>query len=141
MKKYLKKAWYYLQLLDGIWSVPLGFFLFFLVGYGLTMLFGNGVGAYDPSFVQPLFLAIVIVIGALNAAVWGLYFNFRGLYRFFYGEKKALKDERGKELPKTLVNYSKINWTKLRPWDQFRIAFCVIGIIFLAIILVYLKLV
>ena len=64
IKTLLKKALYYIQLVDGVWSVPLMFILFWLVGITLQLLFGFGTGIYDPSFIQPLFLAGAIVLGA-----------------------------------------------------------------------------
>lgn len=137
LKNIAKKALYYIQLVDGIWSVPLGFFLFFICGYALSLFFGYTVGFYDPSFIQPLFLAATIVIGATNVAIGGLYFTFRGLYRYLYGTKKKDK-ETGK---KVFVNYSKIDWVKLTTWQRFVISFSVFFLFVLATIIVYLKLV
>lgn len=73
MKKFLAKF-------DGLWALPLSFLLFVLVGY----LMPEQAGSYDLAFIQPLFLAVGIVIGATNAAVWGLYFTFRDLYKLIY---------------------------------------------------------
>lgn len=132
-----KKAFYYIQLIDGIWSVPLGFFLFFMCGYLLSLFFGYTVGFYDPSFIQPLFLAATVVIGATNVAVGGLYFTFRGLYRYLYGERRIDK-ETGK---KYIVNYSKKDWENLLVWQRYLLAFFVFFFFVLATIIVYLKLV
>lgn len=127
----IKKIRVALQLVDGIWSVPLAFSAFWLIGVLLTSL-DAATGVYDISFIQPLLLAVAIVIGASNAAIGGLYFSFRGLYRFIYGNK----DREG-----NFINYSKIKWTKLEPWQQFVIALLVYFSYFSAVILVYLKLV
>ena len=129
----LKKIWYYLQLADGIWSVPLAFLLFWFVGIILQALFGYGAGIYDPSFVQPLFLAGAIVIGATNFAVGGIFFTFRGMYRYIYGQKR--QDGNG------LINYSKKDWTKLTEWQRYLVTFSVFLYYVSATIVVYLKLV
>lgn len=128
----MKKLKYFLQHIDGIWSVPLAFFIFWFVGLAITSLFGYGTGTYDPGFIQPLFLASTVVIGATNVTVWGMYFTFRGLYRYLYGEKDAAG---------TLRNYSKENWIKLTPWQRFIVAYSVFFCFFFAILLVFLKLV
>ena len=79
------KVKYAIQLVDGLWSVPLGFMAFFFVGLLLSTAFGMAVGQYDLAFIQPLFLAGTVVIGSTNMAVLGLYFTFRGVYRYLYG--------------------------------------------------------
>lgn len=133
IKEVLKKAWYYIQLVDGVWSVPLAFMLFWFTGIVLQLFFGYGTGIYDPSFLQPLFLAGAVVIGATNFAVGGLFFTFRGLYRYIYGQNR--RDGNG------LINYSKKDWTALTEWRRFLIAFAVFLYYITAIIIVYLKLV
>lgn len=130
--KILKKAKFFLQHVDGIWSVPMVFLLFWFGGVALQFFGGFGVGTYDPGFIQPLFLAIAVVIGATNAAVGGLYFTFRGLYRYLYGQR----DDNGK-----LKNYAKENWLKLTPWQRFAISFGAFFYYVSAVILVYLHLV
>lgn len=126
-----KKILYYLQHVDGLWSVPVAIAGFWFAGMFLPRLFGYGTGSYDPAFIQPLFLAIAIVIGATNAAIGGLYFTFRGLYRYLYGEKKNGVER----------NYSKENWQELTPWQRYAIAFGVFFYYVSAVIVVYLKLV
>lgn len=133
VQAFFKKIWYYIQLVDGLWSVPLMFVLFWIAGILLQFIFGYGTGVYDVSFWQPLFLAGGIVIGATNFAVGGLYFTFRGLYRYIYGQKRA--DGNG------LINYSKKDWTKLTEPQRYAVAFIVFLYYVSAIIIVYLKLV
>lgn len=137
IKTVLKKIWFYLQLVDGIWSVPLGFFLFFMCGYVLSFIFGYTTGFYDPSFIQPLFLAATIVIGASNVAVGGLYFTFRGLYRYLYGQRRTDR-ETGE---KYIVNYSKNEWKTLKPWQRYFVTLSVFFFYVAATIVIYLKLV
>lgn len=127
----MKKLKFYLQHLDGVWSFPLAISIFWLFGLLLNSFGGYGVGTYDPGFIQPLFLAVGVVIGATNFAVWGLYFTFKGIYRYLYGQKKE----------GVRINYSKKDWTKITVWQRYVIAFGVFFFFFSAIILVYLKLV
>ena len=125
-----KKILFFLQHADGIWSVPLAFTVFWLVGVIFSAVFGMAVGTYDMAFIQPLFLSAGVVIGATNIAVLGLYFTFRGLYRYLYGQQDA--DGRW-------VNFSKIDWKKLTQWQRYLIAFGFFLVFFSAIIIVYLK--
>lgn len=127
----MKKLFYYLQLIDGVWSVPLGFFLFYFSGIVLSVIFGYTTGFYDPAFIQPLFLAATVVIGATNIAVGGLYFTFRGLYRYLYGYRKDGKT----------ISQSKEDWKNIKIWQRFIIAFGVFFCFLAATVVIYLKLV
>lgn len=122
---------YWLQLADGVWSVPLSFLAFWFLGVTLSAL-NMATGVYDISFIQPLLLAAAIVIGATNIAIGGLWFTFRGLYRFLYGQRQNSGE---------LVNFSKIKWKNLTSWQQFAISLLVFFSFFWAVIIVYLKLV
>jgi len=128
MRKRLK---IFLQLYDGVWSVPLAFLSFWFLGVSLASL-GMATGVYDISFIQPLLLAAAIVIGASNIAIGGLFFTFRGLYRFLYGQRNPDGE---------FVNFSKIKWKSLLPWHQFIVSLSVFFFFFWAVIIVYLKLV
>lgn len=131
-KRVFKQAKYMLQHFDGIWSVPVTFFAFYLVGLALSWFFGYGTGTYDPSFIQPLFLAATVVIGATNAGVLGLYFTIRGLHRYLYGQK----NEDG-----TVINFSKIDWKRIPASTRLLFAIGVLVYFITAILIVYLKLV
>lgn len=137
LKALVKKILFYLQLVDGVWSVPLGFFLFCFAGYFLSVFFGEGVGTYDPSFIQPIFLALVITIAAVNGAVWGLFFTLRGFWNFLYGSKVYDKETGTKKY----VNFSKIQWKKLTPYQQFKISLGTLAFLVLCILFIYQKLV
>lgn len=125
------KITYLLQKFDGIWSVPLAFVLFWLVGLLLSAVFGFATGTYDLAFIQPLFLAVAIVIGSTNAAVIGLRFTFRGLHRYLYGQKKEGE----------IVNYSKEDWLELTPIQRYCFAFGVFVLFVIAILFIYSQLV
>lgn len=126
-----KKLKFFLQLRDGLWSVPLAFFIYVFVGIGLGWLFGYGTGTYDPGFIHPLFLAVAVVFGAVNSASITLYFGMRGLHRYIWGEKKDGQ----------LVNQSKEDFKSLQPWQRIIIAFISLLFFVFSTLLVYLKLV
>lgn len=127
----MKKLKFWLHHLDGLWSVPLAFSIFWIVGELFTAMFGFGTAVYDAAFFQPLFLSIAIVIGATNAAIGALYFNFRQIYKYLYGEKKD----------GTRVNYSIYDWKHLSGIQRTLIT-CFMFLFYVAIItIVFLKLV
>jgi hypothetical protein len=135
MKKLLisiySKIIYYLQKWDGLWSVPLGFFSFFFVGLTLSYFFGVTVGSYDMAFIQPLFLAGTIVIGATNMAVLGLYFTFRTIHRYIYGKTVA----------GSIVNNSKDDFNSSHPIFKICVSIFLFCFFVVSILWVYLKLV
>lgn len=131
-KNLIKKLKWLLQHADGIWSVPLAFAAFYFVGLLLTWLFGYGTGTYDPGIIQPLFIAAAVVIGATNISIGGMYFTFRGLYRYIFGQR----DESG-----AWKNYSKEDWLKLSVCARYIVAFVVFFFFFASILLVFLRLV
>lgn len=130
--KWIKRIKYILNQFDGLWSFPLAFIVFAMAGVIIGNVFGYGAGSYDPAFIQPLLLAVTVVIGATNAATIGIYFTFRGLYKFLWGQK----DENG-----NVINKSKESWGGLTSWQKLKISFGVFLFYVSAILLVYLKLV
>ena len=128
----MRKLIYLLHKFDGIWSIPLAFLVFWLVGILMETLFGYTTAVYDISFMQPLFLASGIVIGAVNVTILGMWFNFRGIHRFIWGYKNS---------DGMIINKSKDQWEKLTPIEQLRISLWVFFLLFFAIVSVYLKLV
>ena len=129
MKNFFKKTLYLLQQFDGIWSVPLAFITFWLVGLMLQTFFGFGTGTYDMGFIQPLFLAAAIVIGATNFATVGIFFTFRGFFRYIYG----------RDLYPTRT--SKQDFAGLTIGQRFLVAFGCFFYFVTAVIVVYLRLV
>lgn len=127
---------YFLQHVHSLWSVPLMFFAYYMVGLLLAALFGYGTGAYDPAFIQPLFLAGAVVLGIANFALLILFFTFKGLYRYLYGKKVKGAAEGLK-----FTNKSKEDWEGLTIWQKFILAFSVFFLFFVAVTLVYLKMV
>jgi hypothetical protein len=127
----MKKIKFLLEKYDGVWSVPLAFFAFWFIGVVLQF-FSITAGSYDLAFIQPLFLATSVVIGAVNIAIAGLFFNFRGLYRYLYG----YKNENG-----AVINESKNDFKNLQPWQRFFIALFPLFFLVALIAIVYMKLI
>ena len=128
----MKKLKYLLQQFDGAWTLPIAFVVFWFVGVLMVNIFGNTTAVYDASFVQPLFLAIAIIVGISTATTLGLYFSFRGIYKYLYGYK---------DLHGIVINKSKESWEKITPLAQIIISFSIYFLFFFSIVIVYLKLV
>ena len=108
-----KKLKYFLHKWDGIWSAPLAFLAFCIVGYILTAVFGFTAGTYDVGFVQPLLLAIVITVGATNAGILGIRFTTYTIFKWWYGKKQISGD---------VKNISKEDWRSITPIQRYIIA-------------------
>lgn len=85
MKKILRK----LQLFDGVWTIPLAFFVFLLAGSYSAEYFGDGL--ISTEYIQQVLLAALIMVFANFVVFLGGFFNFRGLQNYFYS--KAAKEE------------------------------------------------
>lgn len=133
-RRWLKRTKYRFLLFDGFWSVPLGFFLFFFFGLLLSTAFGMAVGQYDLAFIQPLFLAGTVVVGATNMSVLGLKFTFRELFKYLYGDS----DQYFQGKP---VNKSKIDFHSLTPIQRLWLALFLFCFFVVCILTVYLNLV
>jgi len=127
----MKRIKFLLQLIDGLWSVPLGFFIFLGSGLFLSSVFGMAVGQYDMAFIQPLFLAGTIVVGATNVAVLGLYFTFRTIFYYLYGRVEN----------KVIINISKSDFETLKPIQKICISLFLFLLFVVSVIVVYLNLV
>ncbi len=91
------KTW--LQLWDGVWSIPLAIAAFVSLGIAGQLVFGEGFAFYDPSIVQAGFLAAALLI-LFNLVTWlGLWFNFRTVFKYYR-------------------IYSKQDFKKLQPWQR-----------------------
>jgi hypothetical protein len=87
-KSLIKKAKRHLQLWSGIWSVPLAALIFVALGLLLQAKFGEGVGFYDPSFLQAAFLGSFILI-LFNSVSWFIfYFSWRHLFKYYLSQGK-----------------------------------------------------
>ena len=84
MKKILRK----LQLFDGLWSIPVAFFLFLLAGSYSTEYFGDGLISIE--YIQQVILAALIMIFGNFVVFLGGFFNFRTLQNYFYSKAAKL---------------------------------------------------
>lgn len=95
----IRKIKYWLQLWDGVWSIPLSFLLFVLMGIVGETILGEGFAFYDPSILQAGLLASALII-LFNMVAWlGIWFNFRGIFHYY-------------------LIYSKNDFKKLREWQR-----------------------
>jgi hypothetical protein len=89
IKKTISKVWHWLQLWDGVWSIPLAIFSFIAFGIAGSAFFGAGFGFYSPELFQAaIYVAALMVI--FNFSIWlGIYFNFRKVFYYYLFESKA----------------------------------------------------
>ena len=80
MKKLIKK----LQMFDGLWSIPIAFFVFLLAGSYSAEYFGDGL--ISTEYIQQVILAALVMIFANFVVFLGAFFNFRGLQNYFYSK-------------------------------------------------------
>lgn len=80
MKKIIKK----LQMFDGLWSIPIAFFVFLLAGSYSAEYFGDGL--ISTEYIQQVILAALVMIFANFVVFLGAFFNFRGLQNYFYSK-------------------------------------------------------
>lgn len=93
LKESFKKFKWFLSLWDGVWSIPIGIMLFTGAGIIIQIFFtdptvGDGApGFFDPSYIQLAFYVSLIMTFINFTVALGMYFNFRGLFRYFFGRK------------------------------------------------------
>lgn len=113
MKKILRK----LQLFDGVWSVPLAFFLFLLAGSYSAEYFGDGLISIE--YIQQVILASLILIFGNFVVFLGAFMNFRSLQNYFYSKEA-----------KAELEYSST------PWQRITLYLCVYFGLFLLFLFV-----
>lgn len=113
MKKIIRK----LQLWDGIWTIPLAFFLFLLAGSYSAEYFGDGL--ISTEYIQQVILAVLIMTIGNFVVFLGGFMNFRGLQQYFYSKEA-----------KTDVEYSST------PWQRIVLYLCVYFGLFLLFLLI-----
>ena len=99
MKKILRK----LQLFDGLWTIPLAFFLFLLAGSYSAEYFGDGL--ISTEYIQQVILAALIMVFANFVVFLGGFFNFRGLQNYFYSKNAKLDLEYSSSAWQRIVLY------------------------------------
>ena len=113
MKKILRK----LQLFDGLWSIPVAFFLFLLAGSYSAEYFGDGLISIE--YIQQVILAALIMIFGNFVVFLGGFFNFRTLQNYFYS--KYAKEE---------IEYAST------PWQRITLYVCVYFGLFLCFLFI-----
>ena len=124
------KIKFFIQLRDWVWSVPIFTIGFFIFGKLVHWAFGYEWGFYDPAFIQPAVGAIGVVLIALNGAVFIVYFYFRTLHRYWFGQHKP--DE------KIVVNYSIDDFKSLQGWQRVLLLALIVCFFVYVIVRVYL---
>jgi hypothetical protein len=89
----LKAITYVLQLFDGIWSIPLAFVVFSVIGTLSYRYFGDAL--ISTEYLQYVVLAALIMVVANFVVFLGIRFNFRALQRQIYSSqmKEALNTD------------------------------------------------
>jgi hypothetical protein len=99
MKNWIRR----IQLWDFVWSFPLSMILFYGYGYLQELAFNDPF--YSTEWIHKTMLAAVIMIlvnGIIQAGMW---FNFRGIYTYFYSKDSPIREDY-KTLPTWLKTYS-----------------------------------
>lgn len=89
----LKKLIYKLQLFDGVWSIPLAFVVFSVVGTFSYQYFGDAL--ISTEYLQLVVLAGLVMVFANFVVFMGIRFNFRALQHQIYSKqlKEALNTD------------------------------------------------
>jgi hypothetical protein len=83
-----KSIKYRLQLLDGVWSIPLAFLAFVYGGYLSETYFGDPLISIQ--YLQQVMMAAMILVFANFVVFLGINFNFRKLQQAFYSKEMRL---------------------------------------------------
>ena len=80
-----KSMRYYVQLFDGLWSIPIAFALFIIAGTLSAEYFGDAL--ISTEYLQYIVLALLIIVFANFVTFLGIRFNFRALQRVVYNRE------------------------------------------------------
>jgi hypothetical protein len=81
----LKSLRYKLQLMDGLWSIPLAFLVFALSGTMSVAYFNDAI--ISTEYIQYIVLAALVMVFANFVVFLGIRFNFRALQREIYNKE------------------------------------------------------
>jgi hypothetical protein len=81
----LKSLRYKLQLIDGLWSIPLAFLVFAVSGTVSVAYFGDAL--ISTEYIQFVILAALVMVFANFVVFLGIRFNFRALQREIYNKE------------------------------------------------------
>ena len=80
-----KSLRYKLELLDGLWSIPLAFLVFALSGTMSVAYFNDAI--ISTEYIQYIVLAALVMVFANFVVFLGIRFNFRALQREIYNKE------------------------------------------------------
>ena len=127
LRKGKRRSIRFLERYDWLWSIPLSVFLYWFVGFFFGSALGLAVGNFDLSFIQPLFLAVTVAIGASTCAIYAFRFHWKALYKFVYSSRTA--DE-------TLSSVAAFR--SLPAWQKIATVLFLFSLYFGAVVVVYL---
>jgi hypothetical protein len=81
----LKSLRYKLQLIDGLWSIPLAFLVFAVSGTVSVAYFNDAI--ISTEYIQYIVLAALVMVFANFVVFLGIRFNFRALQREIYNKE------------------------------------------------------
>jgi hypothetical protein len=81
----LKSLRYKLELLDGLWSIPLAFLVFAISGTVSVAYFNDAI--ISTEYIQYIVLAALVMVFANFVVFLGIRFNFRALQREIYNKE------------------------------------------------------
>ena len=81
----LKSLRYKLQLIDGLWSIPLAFLVFAISGTVSVAYFNDAI--ISTEYIQYIVLAALVMVFANFVVFLGIRFNFRALQREIYNKE------------------------------------------------------
>jgi hypothetical protein len=81
----LKSLRYKLQLIDGLWSIPLAFLVFAISGTMSVAYFNDAI--ISTEYIQYIVLAALVMVFANFVVFLGIRFNFRALQREIYNKE------------------------------------------------------
>jgi hypothetical protein len=80
-----KSLRYKLELLDGLWSIPLAFLVFAVSGTMSVAYFNDAI--ISTEYIQYIVLAALVMVFANFVVFLGIRFNFRALQREIYNKE------------------------------------------------------
>jgi hypothetical protein len=80
-----KSLRYKLELLDGLWSIPLAFLVFAISGTVSVAYFNDAI--ISTEYIQYIVLAALVMVFANFVVFLGIRFNFRALQREIYNKE------------------------------------------------------
>ena len=81
----LKSLRYKLELIDGLWSIPLAFLVFAVSGTISVAYFNDAI--ISTEYIQYIVLAALVMVFANFVVFLGIRFNFRALQREIYNKE------------------------------------------------------